>query len=189
LDENLFPAFRERRYADGLSSAVERLATIVERGEPAGILDRNDVLRPKVIGAELVASLAVIAVFVSIGCFLTGLGIGSKTGPLVLFGLVFGAAPLLIGLGVSGFWSPMIHGPLALAFGAWGYRVGRRSPLLRRSGRRSRRYNDGWNWGGDLSRSGGSWGGGWSGGGFSSGGGFGGFGGGSSGGGGASGSW
>jgi uncharacterized protein len=189
LDEQLFPAFRQQRYADGLSAAVERLATIIERGEPASVLDRNDVLRPRVSGAELVASLIFLGVFVAIGWFVSGLGVGSKVGPLVLFGLIFGGAPLLIGLGVSGFWSPIIHGPLALAFGAMGYRVGRRSPRLRRSGRRSRRYNDGWNWGGGPSWSGGGWGGGWSGGGFSSGGGFGGFGGGSSGGGGASGSW
>ena len=187
LDENLFPAFRQQQYAEGLSTAVERLATLVERGEPASVLDRNDVLRPRVSGVELVVSLLFLGVFVAIGWFVSGLGVGSKIGPLVLFGLIFGGAPLLIGLGVSGFWSPIIHGPLALVFGAWGYRVGRRSPQPRRSGRRSRRYNDGWNWvGGPTS---GGWGGGWSGGGFSSGGGFGGFGGGSSGGGGASGSW
>jgi uncharacterized protein len=188
LDEDLFPAFRQQRYADGLTAAVERLVTIIERGQPAGVFDRHDVLRPKVRGAELLASIFVIAVFVAIGCFIAGVGFGSKITPLVWFGLIFGGAPLLIGLGVSGLWSPLFHGPLALLSGFGGYRAGRKMPRLFGSGRRGRRYNGGWNWGG-FSTSGGGWGGGWSGGGFSSGGGFGGFGGGSSGGGGASGSW
>jgi len=35
LDEQLFPAFKEGRYAQGMMQAVSRIAEIIERGEPA----------------------------------------------------------------------------------------------------------------------------------------------------------
>ena len=35
LDEQLFPAFKQQRYVRGLSQAVNRIAEIIERGEPA----------------------------------------------------------------------------------------------------------------------------------------------------------
>jgi uncharacterized protein len=35
LDEQLFPAFRQQHYSQGLTLAVNRLAGIIERGEPA----------------------------------------------------------------------------------------------------------------------------------------------------------
>ena len=35
LDEQLFPSFKQQHYAQGLSLAVNRIAEIIERGEPA----------------------------------------------------------------------------------------------------------------------------------------------------------
>ena len=35
LDEKLFPSFKKHRYAEGLNLAVNRIAEIIERGEPA----------------------------------------------------------------------------------------------------------------------------------------------------------
>src|SRR5207247_10289359 len=35
LDEQLFPAFKQQRYADGLTAAVNRIVEIAERNEPA----------------------------------------------------------------------------------------------------------------------------------------------------------
>ena len=35
LAEQLYPAFKQQRYAQGLTQAVSRIAAIVERGEPA----------------------------------------------------------------------------------------------------------------------------------------------------------
>ena len=35
LDEQLFPAFKQQRYAQGLTQAVDRIAEIIERGQPA----------------------------------------------------------------------------------------------------------------------------------------------------------
>src|SRR3954471_15955911 len=35
LNEQLFPAFKQKRYADGLTAAVNRIIEIIERNEPA----------------------------------------------------------------------------------------------------------------------------------------------------------
>jgi uncharacterized protein len=189
LDQNLFPAFRGGRYADGLNTSIERIAQIIERGEQASVVPRNGGPPLELAGMEWFAMLLLTSIFVAIGCFMAGVGLGIKTTPVVVFGMVFGLVPLFVGLGLGGYWSSIVHLPLALLSSVFGYSVGRNMPPVSRGRRKSRRYNTGWDWLGGGTGSGG-WGGGWGGGGgFSSGGGFGGFGGGSSGGGGAGGSW
>lgn len=41
LDQQLFPAFKQQRYFDGLSGSVNRICEIVERGQPATSADRQ----------------------------------------------------------------------------------------------------------------------------------------------------
>ena len=199
LREDLFALFRQNRHGEGIVRGVRRIAQIVERGEPAPKLppgpagSRSSEAFP---WYEVAAITLFFALFVSIGSFMAGAGVGSKTGFPVVWGGFFGGIPLGMAGMLTGFTGE--RGPLYILFplaavlfclGAW---VGRRHPKTFRSGsRRTRRRTNDWVWGatsgggsGSSGRGGSSWGGG----GFSSGGG-GGFGGGSSGGGGASGGW
>lgn len=193
LDQELFPAFREQRYTDGLGRATTRLVEIVERAEPASFVDRHGILSPDVTSKQALVVLPFFAIFVAVGGFLLGAGIGSKTGPLVMAGAVFAGMPGIMGLIICGYWSILVHWPIAAYCAYRGFSSARRNPQSYRGGVGRRGYNTspgGWTWGSSTG-GGSSWGGGRSswGGGFSSGGGFGGFGGGSSSGGGASGGW
>jgi uncharacterized protein len=184
LNEQLFPAFKQQRYADGLTAAVDRIALIIEKNEPApaNIQARRDQ------GNKLMV-VSVLSLFVAAGSYIVGTGLAKPVGPLVPFGSLFIAIPFLIGLGVAFPWAPIVHVPVGLALGWLGWQAGRDNH--RGPGQRSGR---GWNWTGpavstwDWGNSAGTSG--WSGGGFSGGSSdWGGFGGGSSGGGGASGGW
>jgi uncharacterized protein len=193
LDQELLPAFREQRYADGLSLATRRIIDIVARAEPASIVDRHSILSPNVSSKQALFALPFFAIFVAVGGYLLGAGFGSKTGPLVMAGAMFAGIPGIMGLITCGFWSILVHWPIAAYCAYRGFSSARRNPQSYRGGVGRRGYNTtpgGWTWGSSPG-GGSSWGGGRSswGGGFSSGGGFGGFGGGSSSGGGASGGW
>lgn len=187
LDEELFPAFGAGRHAAGLLAAARRLAEIIERAEPAGAARG-----PQGLPGTLFL-IVFLALFVGLGFFMAGAGLGAKAGFLVLWGSFFGGIPLSMAAGaaaIGGSVAPLcVLGPFALAMGLFGLSKGRAHPRKFRSGARSSRAT-GWVWGASGGWS--SWGSGssrgWGGGGFSSGGG-GGFGGGSSGGGGASGGW
>jgi uncharacterized protein len=184
LREQLFPAFKQQRYADGLTAAVERIVTIIERNEPA----QADLAAPQ--GEEMPWHMKLVmalflSVFIAIGSFFVGAGSASRTAFLILFGFMFAGIPFVMGCLIAAPLAPVIHF-LVGSFMAWtGWRAGKSSPdTFRQQGRQSRQSNDPWIWGTTTGSSGS---GGWSSGGFSSS--SGGFGGGSSGGGGASGSW
>lgn len=187
LREQLFPAFKQQRYAEGLTAAVNRIVEIVERGEPASDADR----RPNDPGMPLAAKIFFIgfmAIFIAIGSFLMGAGFGARMVFFILFGLIFSGIPFVMGCLTAPPLAPIIHTLIAGCMGWFGWRMGRKYPdSFRSSGSRSRQYgSDTWIWGA-ANGSGSGISGGWSSGGFSSD--WGGFGGGSSGGGGASGSW
>jgi uncharacterized protein len=183
LREQLFPAFKQERYSDGLKAAVGRIVDIIVKGEPASAADRLGVA-PVPFGMQ-VALTAFLSVFIAIGSFLAGAGFGSRTAFFVLFGLFFGGIPFTMGCLTAAPLAPLVHTALAAWLGIVGWRVGRKNPNNFRQSRRRMRggFDDGWIWGPVSSSSSG----GWSSGGFSSSSGS--FGGGSSGGGGASGSW
>lgn len=178
LREQLFPAFRQQQYAQGLTATVERLAEIIERNEPAPPVESP---AAPTLPAVLFFTTLMIP-WVSVPSFLSGASLreGNLLSALFLamfpgFGYLLAVAsgmPWLVlllmlicsgGAALLGFWASE-HLPRP--------RGGGGSPLF-------------WDWGGPPWTGGSSW----SGGGFSGGGGWGGFGGGSSGGGGASGSW
>jgi uncharacterized protein len=186
LTEELFPAFRQQRYADGLAASVNRIAELIERNEPAPAVAQR---KGGDIGDTLFLFLFLSA-FVAAGGFVCGLALGTKKGPLVLFGLLFFGVPLLIGCAAAFPWAPLLHLPLGMAAAFAGWRSGKGGGFGSPGGQAG-----GWGWAAaspttwDWSSSAGSssWS---SGGGFSGGGSdWGGFGGGSSGGGGASGGW
>jgi uncharacterized protein len=189
LDEELFPAFRKGRYADGLLAAARRIAGIIERNEPAP----KGRIHGFPFGPEAPAWLGwalplFLGVFVGLGAFFLGAGLGARVGFLIIWGMGFGGIPMGMAAAAAGRTAATGLGVFGFIMAVLGFTAGRSKPKSFRQGgsRRSRSLStDHWVWGATSSRSSG---GGWSGGGFSSGGG-GGFGGGSSGGGGASGGW
>ncbi len=73
LDEQLYPAFKQQRYAQGLTQAVSRIAGIVERGEPAPPEARRREVRP----GERVGFALLLSVFVAFGFGVIGAALGS----------------------------------------------------------------------------------------------------------------
>jgi len=185
LDQQLFPAFKQQRYFDGLNGGVNRICEIVERGEPATAADRRAAGQPGFW--EMILLAGFLSLFVAIGAFVIGVGVGMRGVPQILFGLFFAGIPLLMGFMMAAPLAPLIHFPLGLIMGFLGWRTG--SGSSRGTGRWKPGFpSPSWTW---FDSSSSSWGSSdWSsggGGGFSSD--WGGFGGGSSGGGGASGGW
>jgi uncharacterized protein len=186
LDEQLFPAFREQRYAAGLSAAVNRIVDIVVRGEPAPAQVRAPGPMELPLAGAICFTLFLIP-FTALPAFMIGLGTGSKqVGPIIgATAFLVISAVMLMAPGLP-WWGWATIAPFDAAAGYLGWRTARKTG--RGTQRRSRTWRGGggswmggWNWGGTGGGSS------WSGGGFSGGGG--GFGGGHSGGGGASGGW
>lgn len=182
LREQLFPAFKQQRYAEGLLAAVNRVVEIVERGEPAPAeAGRHQQAIP--IGTQILMTLF-MGVFVLLGALAVGAGLGARTVFLILWGAMFAGIPFAMGCMMAAPLAPIVHTAVGIAFGVVGWRLGKKYPRTLRPdfGQISDAWNQPWVWG--ASNGGG---GGWSSGGFSSDSGS--FGGGSSGGGGASGGW
>ena len=179
IDEDLRPQFKQGRYADGLDQAVQRIAGIIERGEPPSplTLKMYQVFRPsqEPLSSQLGVS-AFLSLFVMIGWFMAGAGVGSRHLFPIIWGGFFGGIPLFMSLGIGGI-APFVVMVLGAIMFFVGVRKGWANPKAF-SGTGGRGGYGGSNWSS----------GGFSSGGFSGGGG-GGFGGGCSGGGGASGSW
>jgi uncharacterized protein len=171
IREEFLPAFKAGDYSGGVRRGV---AAVVARLLPGAPPLPEESGRPD--GLSVGGLAAFLGLFVAIGLFFSGAGVGSRTAHLVPWGLLFGGGPLVIGGAPL---TPPARAALWLlgaAMFAAGLRAGLRRPDMFRGAGRS---GDGWVWGGSGR------------GGFSGGGGFGGggFGGGSSGGGGASGRW
>jgi uncharacterized protein len=187
LDEELFPAFRQGRHAEGLERGVRRVAEIITRNEPAPKTLPRAASGTGSDWPEMIFVTLFLSLFVGIGFLFGGIGLGSKQVSIIVFGAFFGGIPFLIATGFAASAGTIVPlaalGCVACVAGLLGVWTGWRKPASFRSGGK-RSSTSGWTWGAS-----GGGGGGWSsGGGFSSGGG-GGFDGGSSGGGGASGSW
>lgn len=176
IREQMRPAFKAGQYGQGTLDAAKRIAAILQGDEDEEVRLTADDTGPLL----LVILLPFFSVFVLVGAFMLGAGLGSKTLFPLFFGLFFGGMPTLLAIGFlhtmhkSGLW--LLFFPLLyLLMAVWSFRKTKNSPELQKvmMGRRGT-TSGGWSMGG----SGGS-----SGSGSSSGGG------GRSGGGGASGSW
>lgn len=179
IRETFLPRFRDGRMADGV---VEGSARVID------VVRRHEVVTPEQQAAYAAAAFeagtswgmaAFMGLFVAIGAFGLGTGVGAKVIPQALFSLVFMSGGLF-----GAYWTaPRASHPLLVLMAGgliwWGVPLGRR-PAWRRSIRGTGSGGSGWTMGS-------------SGGGSSSGGSSssssGSFGGGSSGGGGASGRW
>src|SRR5262245_50447906 len=130
LNEQLFPAFRQQRYADGLVAAVERIAAIVEKNEPTPANLRQPA------GNPLVPIVIMLSIFLAAGSYFLGAALAQRIGGLVPFSLLFIAVPFLIGLAIASPWAPIVHVPLGLIVGWLGWKVGKdqlRRPRQRQS--------------------------------------------------------
>lgn len=185
IRDQFIPRFREDDYPGGIRAGVQRVVAIVERHQ---VLTPEELARFNESSGDDVSVFFIIpflGLFVSIGFFMIGVGLRSKTGFPLLFGAMFGGMPLLMSLAFVFIVGLATLFPLALAMALWGYRMGAR-PSVREAFRPSKGKGKGK----DDDGGGSGWvmgGGGSSG--SSSGGSSSSFGGGSSGGGGASGKW
>jgi uncharacterized protein len=176
---NFLPHFREDRYADGITEGVTRVVEVVRANHVLSAEELAALEQPASDDLPQWVLVPFFGLFVGIGFFMAGVGVGSKTGFALLFGSFFGGMPLLMSLLFKA--TLLVLGPLAIAAFVYGLRIGRRQPSWVTEMRSSsgRGGTGGWVMGGSSSsgssssRSSGS----------SS------FGGGSSGGGGASGRW
>lgn len=175
IRQDCLPAFKRGQFAEGTRQGVQRLADLIRTGEPATAAS----YRSSRYGLPALWLTLFLSVFVSVGAWMAGAGLGSKTIAPLVWGGVFGGVPL----GVFAYPElPLTHTAglflWAGILGAWGYRSASARPSGWRGRGRSARTS-GWIAGGGSGRGSGG----------SSSGSGGGFGGGSSGGGGASGSW
>jgi uncharacterized protein len=189
LQEQLFPAFRQQQYAAGLTGAVNRIAEIVEKNEPAPAHLRGG--NPPLEG--MICFTLFMIPFVGLPAFIAGICLRNRQFIPALFTLLFPAFAAFMAVGMKMPWPALaLVAACGIGAGLFGYFSPFTTPPR---GGRSRRSHDTWSdWStGTWPAGGSSWdsSSGWSGGGFSGGGGgsWGGFGGGFSGGGGASGGW
>lgn len=186
IREQMVPAFKQGNFSGGIVLGVKRIIEILERGEPATVTE-SETSTPSTfpLSAQILLTLF-LSVFVAIGFFFAGSGVGSKVIFLVFWGSFFGGLPF--GVAISGLVGsiPQFMLPfLAISFFVWGWKKGMENPkIFRGGGKRRSTLASNWIFGTSSGGSRSFWSGGFSGG--SSGGSFG---GGSSGGGGASGSW
>src|SRR5438874_4105583 len=83
LDEQLFPAFKQQRYAEGLNAAVDRIAQIVEKNEPVPAH-----LRRRKGLDDTAVNVLMLSLFVAAGSFALGTGMAKQLGCPVPFSLL-----------------------------------------------------------------------------------------------------
>jgi uncharacterized protein len=156
---DFLPHFRNEDYAAGITQGVRRVADVVRKNH---VLTAEELAALEQSGGAAEApfwiTVPFFGMFVGIGFFMSGVGIGSKTGFPLLFGSFFGGMPLMMSLlfGAPAY----VLGPLAIAAFVYGFRTGRRKPAwvaaMRSSGGRRSGSSGGWVMGPSSSGSGGS---------------------------------
>lgn len=177
---DFLPAFRRGDFGNGILAGVRHITEVVTRDHALTAAERRQLTVGQTVQPPWLFIVSVFGVFIVIGAFPLGLGLGARSVFLLLWGIGFSAADvlmlILIPMPASALWSLRA---LGLGTVVWGLMIGRTQ-----SRKMARQASSGFGggssgWRNDMS-SGSSDSGGSSGGDF---------GGGSSGGGGASGSW
>lgn len=178
----ILPRFKENDYAGGTLAAVTRIAGIVQRGHVLTADERRQLEQASTDDRPpMILMIPFFGLFVSIGAFMVGAGLKSKTFFPLMFGGFFGGLPFLMTMFPFFNAPPLILASLGILMGVLGYR--KSDPETWRQGVASSSGGDsgGWAMGTSTSSSSGDS--------SSSSDSGGSFGGGDSGGGGASGSW
>lgn len=161
IRNDALPAFRSGDYPVGILASVRRVAELVEARHVVTAEERARLLAAASAGAAenrppAYFTIPFLWIFIAVGGFAVGLGLRTRTGFPVLFGSLFGGAPLVMAL-IPGLNATLyVLVPLALAMivvvyrkgkgSAWG-QIARASSLARASGSR------GWTMGGSSSTS------------------------------------
>ena len=177
----ILPRFRENDYSGGTLAAITRIAGIVRRGHVLTADERRQLDQASSDDRPpMIIMIPFFGVFVSIGAFMIGAGLKSKTVFPLMFGGFFGGLPCLMSLVPFFNAPPLILASIAILMGVLGYRKSKPENWRQAVGSSAGGDTGGWAMGTSTSSSSDS---------SSSGSSGGDFGGGDSGGGGASGSW
>ena len=129
IREAFTPRFKADDYSGGIRDGVARLVTVVQK---------HQVLTPEELAAFNASNsdddladvpawilLPFLAVFVTVGVGMVGLGFRMKVVAMIIFGTLFGGVPLGMGLALTrSAWFTLL--PWALFVGWGGYRLGAR---------------------------------------------------------------
>jgi uncharacterized protein len=118
----ILPRFRENDYAGGTLAAITRIAGIVQRGHVLTSDERRQYEQRESSSDQppMFLMIPFFGLFVSIGAFLVGAGVKSKTIFPLLFGGFFGGFPLMMSMFFNA--PPLILASIALLMGVLGYR-------------------------------------------------------------------
>jgi uncharacterized protein len=177
----ILPRFRENDYSGGTLAAITRIAGIVQRGHVLTAEERRQLDQASSNDQPpMIIMIPFFGIFVSIGAFMVGAGLKSKTVFPLMFGGFFGGLPFLMSLIPFFNAPPLILASIAILMGVLGYRKSKPENWRQAAASSSGGDTGGWAMGTSASSSSDS---------SSSGSSGSDFGGGDSGGGGASGSW
>ena len=141
LDEQLFPAFRQGHYVRGITQAVNRIAEIIERGQPASPQNRQ---ATRAVHSDAPFAVVILTLFFGPACAVLGVGIGARQlaplffGCVVLIGVCAFCGPPLLAAWVHagiGFWVPIVVGAIAFLGGWLGASLARQKGPPGRKGR------------------------------------------------------
>lgn len=126
IREQFRPRFRDGNYRQGILDGTARVMEVVRRNEtltPAQIaaIDKAAADARKSWGMAVFLSI-----FVALGGFVCGTGIGARVITQTLFGVLFGTAPIVFGSMVAPLPAVVLLALLGIAFTAWGRKVGSR---------------------------------------------------------------
>jgi uncharacterized protein len=115
------PAFRRGDFAGGIQAGVRDITEVVMRDQRFTPDDRRQPSARRVDQPPWIFLVTFFGLFVVIGAFTLGLGIGARSGFLLLFGIGFSAADVLmltvIPMPVSALWSLRFLGLGMVVFG------------------------------------------------------------------------
>ena len=124
------PAFRKGDFANGIVAGVGRVVEVVERDHPLTPDERRRLTAPAGAQPPWLVIVGFLGVFVGLGAFVLGLGIGGRTTFLAVWGAGFGGAGALMVFVVpspdSARWTLEA---LGLGMFCWGFTTGRTHPL------------------------------------------------------------
>jgi len=119
----ILPRFRENDYPGGTLAAVTRIAGIVQRGHILTVDEREALDRaPSGDRPPMILMILFFGLFVSIGAFMVGAGLKSRTVFPLMFGGFFGGLPFVMAMFPFFNAPPMILASIALLMAVLGYR-------------------------------------------------------------------
>jgi uncharacterized protein len=118
------PAFRNGDYPAGILASVRRVASLVEARHVVTAEERQRLKAAAETPPLPYFAIPFLGMFIAVGGFAVGIGLRTRRFFPLLFGSLFGGAPLLMSLIPGLTVAPLILGPLALAMVVLGYRKG-----------------------------------------------------------------